>query len=136
MALTALGDFAVAHCRSNLVLNAASNSTGLLADHIEFGGPGLCNRVRHCADGETGLRYPWQGNKLEGPFSPTVDAKFDICLNTPIGRARGMLYLRLTRRGDGWVAATHDYPIGESSVRLSGRWTVSPDGFRMGPWQP
>jgi hypothetical protein len=132
LTLTVVGDFVAARCRSSFSLNVASNTT-LLADHIEFGGPGPCADVRRCADGETGLRYPWQGDKRKGPFSPALNMNLDICVNTPFGRARGMLYFRLGRRAGRWVAVPHDYPIGYSSVQLSGAWEVEPDEFEMRP---
>jgi hypothetical protein len=128
--LSAFGDFTVARCSMRFDFHAASNTLGTLADDIDFRGPGICARARPCADGETGLRYPWQGDGLTGSFSDGVHLRFDICINTPLGRARGMLHYRLVERDGELTARTYDYPIGESSIQLVGAWQVEPDELR------
>lgn len=132
--LTAFGDFAVARCGVRLAIHMASNSTGALADQIEFRGRGICAKARACRDGETGLRYPWQGDTPRGTLAAGMHLRFDICVNTPLGRARGMLHYRLAKQGGELVATPYDYPIGESSLQLRGAWDVKPD--RFGPPAP
>jgi len=128
--LSAFGDFTVGRCSMRFDFHAASNTLGTLADDIDFGGTGICARARPCADGETGLRYPWQGDDLTGSLSAGVHLRFDLCINTPLGRARGMLHYRLVERGGELTARTYDYPIGESSIQLVGGWQVEPDELR------
>jgi hypothetical protein len=125
--LTAFGDFAVASCAMSYTVHVAVNTTEAVVDHIEFAGPGLCAETRRCRDGETGLRYPWQGDKLTGSLAAGMHLRFDICVNTPLGRARGMLHYRLFKRGPHLVARAYDFPIGDSSVQLLGAWDVEPD---------
>lgn len=125
--LTAFGDFEVARCAFGLTFHAASNTTATLADRIRFRGHGICSKVRACPDGETGLRYPWQGDPVRGSLAAGMHLRFDVCVNTPLGRARGMLHYDLVNRGDNLVARPHDYPIGESSVQFVGVWDVQPD---------
>jgi hypothetical protein len=127
--LTAVGDFTVGRCQASFVVNTSPGLTALLVDHIDLSGPGLCSGAAPCADGETGLRYPWQGTIRKSGFSNGVDVSFDVCLNTRVGRVRGMIYLRLARRADSWAVALHDYPAGDSSVMLGGRWSVAPGDF-------
>jgi hypothetical protein len=127
--LTAFGDFTVARCSMRFDFHTASNTFGTLADDIDFGGTGICTKARPCADGETGLRYPWQGDDLAGSLSVGLHLRFDLCINTPLGRARGMLHYRLFKRGRDLVARTYDYPIGESSIQLAGAWEVEPDNL-------
>lgn len=131
--LTALGDYEVARCASSHLLHIASNTTAILADRIRFGGHGLCKRIRRCRDGETGLRYPWQGSKLRGRFAPPLHMQLDICVNTPLGRARGMFHFELTRDGDRWTAMPSDYPIGASSIQFGGASTFKPGGLMLRP---
>lgn len=130
---TALGDFEVARCAGSHMLHIASNSTAILADRIRFLGPGICGPIQHCEDGETGLRYPWQGSKLRGRFTPPLHMQIDICVNTPLGRARGMLHFQIARNGRSWTATPYDYPIGESSIQFSGSSRMSPGGLETRP---
>lgn len=129
--LTAFGDFRIARCSASFDLSMAPNLLGLLADRIAFAGPGLCDEMKRCADGETGLRYPWQGDKLGKRTRPPFDAQLDICVNTPLGRARGMQFFRVVKDGKTWTVKPHDYPIGASSIQLGGRWRVAPAGFDL-----
>lgn len=128
--LTAFGDFVVARCSVGFDLHASSNSSATLADGVEFGGPRLCARIRRCQDGETGLRYPWQGDVPRGTLEEGMHLRVDVCLNTPLGRARGMLHYLLVREDGELVAKPFDYPIGDRSIQLVGEYDVEPDGFR------
>lgn len=130
--LTSLGDFVVARCSSSFSIHLEPIASTMRVDRIRFRGPGMCAETRRCRDGETGLTYPWQGGKLRGPYEP-MQTRFDICVNTPLGRARGMLYFRLDRRGTRWTATTDDYPIGESSIQIGGAWDVAPRDVRIQP---
>jgi hypothetical protein len=130
--LTSFGDAMVARCRASYLLHVAPNTTSALADRIRFGGRPPCGEVRHCRDGETGLRYPWQGMGIAGERRPAVHMHFDICVNTPFGRARGFLHFRLAPDGSGgWAADPYDYPIGDRSIQIGGDWRVMARGVRF-----
>jgi hypothetical protein len=129
--LTAFGALEVARCRAGYSL-AGDGLAGISVDRVGFAGPGLCAEIAHCRHGETGLTYPWQGSKAEGPYRP-IHFAIDICVNTPLGRVRGMSHWRLTRRGRDWAIAPYDYPVGESSIQLGGLWDLRPDDLRIRP---
>lgn len=127
--LTAFGDFVVARCSLDFTINLSSNVTDVLADAIVVRGPGICRGTRRCADGETGLRYPWQGDLPRGAPSAGMRLRFDLCVNTPLGRVRGMWHYRLVRRDGEVLVRAYDHPVGESSIQLLGTWTADRDDF-------
>jgi hypothetical protein len=132
--LTAVGALPVARCQFGYRLHVGDPI--YLADEVRFSGPGLCERIDHCPDGETGLRYPWLGNGLRTSSASIVRVYFDVCINTPVGRARGFLLTRLTRTAGNWRAQTYDGPIGISSFQLVGAWDLEPDDFGIGELPP
>jgi hypothetical protein len=115
--LTALGDF---------------DETNVIVHEVEFSGPPPCDRIGHCQDGETGLRYPWQGNGIP-TRRPGVVLQIDICVNTPFGRVRGLQITELRRLHRNWTALSVDYPVGDRSMQIGGRWDVRPDDLAFGP---
>ena len=131
--LSAFDDVAVARCSAGFTVHVAANTTATLADQIEFRGPGACGRIRRCRDGETGLRYPWQVALPRGRLANGMHLRFDICVNTPFGRARGMFHYRLVRRGSEVIAQAYDFPIGDRSIQFVGTWDVDPGDFERLP---
>jgi hypothetical protein len=129
--LSAFGDFEIARCRGRYLLYV-DNSSNVFAHEVEFSGKPPCRRIAHCKDKETGLRYPWQGQRV--PSGAGVVALLnDICVNTPAGRVRGLQVTELRRRQGDWTARPPDYPVGAGSIQIGGRWDVEPDGLEFGP---
>ncbi len=131
--LSAFDDVAIAECSAAFTVHVSANTTATLADQIKFRGPGACGQIRRCRDGETGLRYPWQGDLPRGPLANGMHLRFDICVNTPFGRARGMFHYRLIRRGSEVIAQAYDFPTGDRSIQFVGAWDVEPDDFDRRP---
>jgi hypothetical protein len=128
--LSVLGKVSIARCRFGYRLHVGDPI--YLADRVRFTGPDPCDRIDRCVDGETGLRYPWLGNGLRTSAPNVVKVYFDVCINTPVGRARGFLLTRFERAADDWRAETYDAPIGTSGFQMTGTWDVAPDDFRIG----
>lgn len=119
----------VATCASRLTINMADNVSAALVDQVSFDGARECRRMRPCPDGTTGLRYPWQGPPPAWPPRPPLVMRFDICLRTLAGRARGFIAFRVRHGPAGWTATAGASPIGSTPVTLSGTWRIRPAGF-------
>lgn len=127
---TLFGDQRLATCRGLFRFHVLPPRQ-VVFDHVLFGGPGACRSTSRCRHGETGLTYPWQGERLARPDGESA-IRVDLCVNTPAGRIRGLQMLELEDRGGDARLRPYDHPAGASSVRLLGSWDVRPDRLRLG----
>jgi len=131
--LTALGDFEVARCAA--VYRLYIDTINIIGHDVEFFGSPRCSRMEICRDRRSGLRNPWWGNKVPGADG-VVALRLNVCLETSDGRVAGMQFLELRRDGRAWRLRPADYPVGESSLQIGGRWRVEPRGVASEVPQP
>jgi len=122
--LTAVGDFELARCRASFRLYF--DSVNIIGYDAAFSGNGFCDRVRTCRR-EGRSDDHWSGSRIPSATG-SVALRLGICVGTPAGRAEGEQTIELARRRDRWWGHPADYPVGESSIQLGGRWTVRPAG--------
>jgi len=66
---------------------------------------------------------PWQGT-VKRVASRRYDVELAACLDSPVGRFEGDLNLTLNRRGGRWWARAMHAPVGDSGLRIHGRWRL------------
>lgn len=114
--LTAFGDVEIARCKASYQLYV--DSANILGHRVRFRGGPICRRVSSCR-GDM-----WAGYWIPPP-GPGFALRYEVCVDTPVGKMSGAQVVRFVRRGSGWEARVADHPVGESAVLVGGTWRVA-----------